>query len=111
MKFKQLFFIAAAAIMSAPALPSVAGGNDSTLYGEPAQSSVAARKILIDPNTRYVNIKQGESVNFSVGGKTFGWHFNGAANRAAFDLRDIAPPDMLDWPVTVYVAGDPDDKG
>lgn len=106
-----LLSIAAALVLCAAASPSVAQRTDGGLYGEAAQSSAVTREILIDPNTRYVNVKQGEIVNFDVGGKTFAWHFNGKPNVRAFDLRDIAPPDTLDRPVTVYVAVDPNDKG
>jgi hypothetical protein len=111
MKSKPLLSIAATLILSAAALSSVAERNDGSPYGDPAQSSATTREILIDPNTRYVNVKQGEIVNFDVGGKTFAWHFNGKPDARAFDLRDIAPPDTLDRPVTVYVAADPNDKG
>jgi hypothetical protein len=111
MKFRPFLSLAATLILSAAASPSIAERNDGSPYGDPAQSSAATREILIDPNTRHVNVKQGEIVNFDVGGKTFAWHFNGRSDPRAFDLRDIAPPDTLDRPVTVYVAGDPNDKG
>jgi hypothetical protein len=111
MKFRPLLPIVATLILSAAALPSVARRDDSGIYGEPAQSPASTREILIDPNTRHVNVTQGETVNFKVGGKSFAWNFNGAANRRVFDLRDIAPEDTLDRPVTVYVAAGPDDKG
>jgi hypothetical protein len=111
MKSKPLLSITATLVLFAAAVPSVSEINGGSPYGGPAQSSAAVREILIDPNTRYVNVEQGETVNFHVGGKTFAWHFNGRPGARAFDLRDIAPPDTLDRPVTVYVAADPNDKG
>ncbi|MEN3363743.1 MAG: hypothetical protein V7606_1017 [Burkholderiales bacterium] len=110
-KIAPLLFIAATLIMSALALASNAGKNNGALYGGPAGSPAATREILIDPNTRHVNVKQGEIVNFDVGGKSFAWHFNGEVDRRVFDLRDIAPDNTLDRPVTVYVAADPNDMG
>jgi hypothetical protein len=112
MKFKALLSIITALIPWTVALPSVAQGIYGSPYGDPAQSSAATREILIDPNTKSVNVKRGEIVTFNVGERTFTWRFDGKPHdRLAFDLRDIAPPDTLDRPVTVYVAGDSNDKG
>jgi hypothetical protein len=111
MKSRLLLSFAATLAISPVALPSVAERNGGGIYGQPAPSPATTREILIDPNTRYVNVKQGEVVNFDMGGKAFAWHFNGKPNPRAFDLRDIAPPDTLDRPVTVYIAGDPEDMG
>lgn len=111
MRSTSLVSIPAALALSLAVFPSVAERTGSGPYGAVAQSRAATREILIDPNTRHVNVKQGEIVNFDIGGKTFAWHFNGPSNVRAFDLRDIAPPDTLDRPVTVYVAADPDEKG
>jgi hypothetical protein len=111
MNSRPLLSIAATLAMSSAALPSIAERNAGGLYGETAQSPAATREILIDPNTRHVNVRQGEVINFDVGGKTFAWHFNGRPDPRAFDLRDIAPPDTLDRPVTVYVAADPANMG
>ncbi|MEN3294429.1 MAG: hypothetical protein V7642_3682 [Burkholderiales bacterium] len=111
MKFRLLLPMVATLLLSVAALPSVARRDDSGIFGEPAQAPASTREILIDPNTRYVNVTQGEIVNFKAGGKSFAWHFNGAPNRRVFDLRDIAPEDTLDRPVTVYVAAAADDRG
>jgi hypothetical protein len=110
MKFRLLVPIVMALILCAAALPSVARRDDSGIYGQPAPPSASEREILIDPNTRYVNVARGETVNFRVGGNTFAWQFNGVPNRRVFDLRDIAPQDTLDRPVTVYVAPGPDER-
>jgi hypothetical protein len=46
-------------------------------------------------------------VKFVVGDKTFIWNFDVAESVNSFDLSQVAPNSMLDRPVTVYVAPDP----
>lgn len=75
--------------------------------GDPIPHSEAEITIEIFPQTKWVNVTGGETVRFVVGDKAFGWAFNVPYGTRPFDLQRIAPPGMLDRPVTAYVAPDP----
>lgn len=64
----------------------------------------ADRVAEIGADTKYVNVTGGEVVKFVLGGKSFEWYFN-AYGSAVFDLKEIAPADILgDRAVKVYVS-------
>ena len=100
--------VLAAAIM-ATVLASCAARTDYTgLYGLPAPPSAwADRVIRIGPDTRYVNVEGGQTVRFIAGDKSFAWHFMVAGTVHSFDLKEVAPPGILDHTVTAYVSPDP----
>jgi streptogramin lyase len=77
------------------------------LLGDPAPLSMASRSIPIHADTRYVNVKGGDTVQFVVGDKAFAWYFSGPLNVWRFDLRRVAPAGMLDREVLVYVSPNP----
>ena|SRR5229473_3306265 len=83
------------ASMSAHALTS------ADLLGAPAQPAAADRTIVVDGNTKYLNVTKGEIVDLQVNGKEFAWEFDGVQDR--FALNRITPEGLLDHPVTVYV--------
>lgn len=64
--------------------------------------SQAERSITIEADTRWANVRQGESIRFVVGAAEFGWRFDGRAH--SFDLMQVAPAGSLTRPLTVYVA-------
>jgi hypothetical protein len=92
--------------LSVTALSSMAA-PPLDLLGDPAPQGAAERTIAITPDTKYVNVTGGQVVEFDVGGKTFTWDFDGAANVTSFDLNRVAPSGMLDHAVTAYVAPNP----
>ena len=104
MKTTLLIPTVLALTLSLSAVSSIAAPN-LNLLGETAPAATAVRTITITPDTRYVNVQDGQAVNFDVGGKTFTWAFNGPV--ASFDLNRVAPPGLLDHVVTAYVAPDP----
>jgi hypothetical protein len=77
------------------------------LYGDPAPSSAATRTIVIQPNTRHVNVEGGEVIRFVAGDKEFAWNFFVARGVSNFRLNEVAPPGVLDHEVQVYVSLDP----
>jgi hypothetical protein len=77
------------------------------LLGQPAPVTAAQRTIVINPDTKYVNVEGGQIVKFVVGDKAFAWDFFVARTIGAFDLNAVAPPGMLDHPVRAYVSPDP----
>jgi hypothetical protein len=107
MKIKLLVPAALALTLSVSALSSMAATVDVNLLGESVPATSAGRTISITPDTTYVNVQGGQTVNFDVGGKTFTWDFDGPDSVAAFDLNRVAPPGLIDHPVTAYVAPNP----
>ncbi len=95
--------IAPTPVPSAEALASRDPGSD--LFGSAATASMVTRRIVIKPETGYVNVTGGEVIRFDVGGKSFVWNFNGT--RSSFDLGLIAPAGLLGRKVTAYVAPNP----
>ena len=85
-------------------LPAAAQDTRSLLWGSAVPVAQAQRSIAINPDTRWVNVAQGETIRFVAGGAEFGWRFDGPGARA-FDLQQIAPSGALSRPITVYVAG------
>lgn len=77
------------------------------LLGTAAPAAASTRTIVIGPETRYVNVIGGEIIRFTVGEKSFGWSFSGAVGVTRFDLREVAPPGLLQQTVFAYVAPNP----
>lgn len=73
--------------------------------GQLMPTASADRTIVIDSNTRSVNVTQGEKVKFIVNGKEFAVDFDGAAEPV--DLQALAPAGVLDHSVNAYVADSP----
>lgn len=106
----KLTFISTAVLalaLSGASLTGFAKPPPAKLLGDPAPATVAARTIVIRPNTKSVNVVGGETVRFKVDGKSFAWSFNVPETVTSFDLNRVAPADMLDHKVKVYVATDP----
>jgi hypothetical protein len=62
------------------------------------------RAVAIDANTRYVNVTNGDTVRFDVGGKAFTYTFDTYDNVNEVDLAKIAPAGVNVPNVRVYVA-------
>lgn len=78
------------------------------LYGQALdEAAITHYVVVIHPGTRHINIQGGDSVRFMVDGRTFAWQFNVARTIDSFDLREVAPPGLLDHPVIAYVSPDP----
>jgi hypothetical protein len=78
------------------------------LLGDLVPPGQATRVIRIEPSTRYVNARWGDTVAFVSHGKEFAYRFDGAPGRSAFDLRQVAPAGTLDHEVTAYIEGSDD---
>jgi hypothetical protein len=78
-------------------------GGETPLYllGTPVPDTTVERRIDIGPETRWANVRQGESVLFVVGAQSFGWRFDGPPR--SFNLQRVAPAGVLGRPLTVYV--------
>lgn len=107
MNAKMLFLIMSASTLSAACTSPIGSSPRVDLLGDPAPVSAATRTIVIAPDTRYVNVTGGETIQFIVGDKSFAWNFDGAQYVSQFDLTQAAPPGVLDHTVMAYVAPNP----
>lgn len=88
---------------------------DASPYGTPLNDGKPVhharsvdRTIIIDANTKHINVTGGETVRFVVGDSSFEWLFDTYATSPVFDLKAIAPDGVLDHQsVKVYVSPDP----
>lgn len=101
---RNLLFPGVVLIISVMTSPSIPARNYIPLYGTPAEPSQATRTIVIRPNTKYVNVTEGDVVKFVAGDKTFAWKFDTALTVHDFELNEVAPPGTLDHPVRAYIA-------
>lgn len=77
------------------------------LLGNPASVGTGERILVITPQTKHVNVIGGEVIDFKVGDKAFAWHFFVGLTVTHFDLKNVAPPGVLDHSVIAYVEPDP----
>ena len=104
MKAKYTF--AAALILSCASLSAMAAdGSDAhqNLLGDPAPASAAGRVVKIDANTHYVNVTEGETIQFVAdNGTSATWTFDNPF-RSQVKLQKILPAGSLDHTVIAYV--------
>ncbi|WP_295994165.1 CzcE family metal-binding protein [Rugamonas sp.] len=82
--------------------------NKPAPYGNRALSDKADREIVITADTKWINVTNGETVQFTMDGKSFTWHFRTVGDEVAFQLSKIAPPDFSNVDkLRVFVAADP----
>jgi hypothetical protein len=99
--------MAAAPAFSWPSTKYSPSGDRHDLYGDPTPTEGATRTIVIQPDTKWVNVEGGEIIKFVVGDKTFGWAFNVGNGVSSFDLSLVAPAGILNRHVMAYVSPDP----
>jgi hypothetical protein len=98
--------LAAATLLGLLAAAGAQAATSTRLLGEPVPTEQAQRTVVIGPDTKWVNVTQGEIVRFDAQGRDFAFDFDGLPR--AVNLAAIAPPGTVDHPVTVYVAGNPE---
>ena len=104
--FKTLRTMSICTAIIGAGLAQAAPGTTAN-YGSAASAGFADREIMIKPGTKWVNVNNGETVAFTVNGKTFTWHFDTLRAEDQFELQQIAPEDVDVGVVTVYVASNP----
>ena len=108
------FSTAAAAVALALTMASAAsaGGYGPTEdYGEMGMPDIYNRVITITPQTKWVNVNQGEDVKFvdTATGQSFVWNFD--TTNPVFDLATVAPAGALgDQHVMAYVQENHNDE-
>jgi len=81
--------------------------NKTNVHGTADTATTNTRVILVQPSTKYVNVIQGDTVNFVVGGKSFAWHFDTLRDSDSFLMSDIAPREIETSTVRIFVAPNP----
>lgn len=106
---KACIALAFAGLTSSALVPAYAAGPRGTAadYGTPASTNFAMRTIVVDGNTKWVNVTNGETVQFSVDGQSFTWHFDTFPDETSFDMAKIAPAGIKAGSIRVYVAPNP----
>lgn len=103
MKTNTSFAATVAFLLSLASLSAMASPTPVALTGDAAPSSYATRTVNIDPNTKYVNVKGHDVVQFvAANGKSVTWSFDNPATYA-MKLSTIMPAGGLDHEVMVYV--------
>jgi phosphate-selective porin len=95
-----------AAVLLAGAASATTFTGTSADYGM-ATTSGAERTVVVQPGTKYINVDDGETVEFVVNGQKFDWHFQTFKGESSFKLSEIAPQGVMVGDVQVYVASDP----
>jgi hypothetical protein len=90
-----------AVVISASAVISANAASTPNFIGQLVQTDSADRTIVVDADTRHVNVTQGEKVKFVVSGREFVVAFDGVAQD--IDLRELAPQGALDHLVRTHV--------
>lgn len=105
---KSLKLAAAALLIAATAGTALASAPHATPgdYGNIAAAGTASRKIDLSSGTRYVNVADGETIEFSNGSDSVTWHFNTYPGSTVVDLSTIAPG-LNAQGVRVYVQENP----
>lgn len=110
---KTKLHFAAALILAGASLSALAStgahtGAHTFLAGDRVSDAAAERTVTIAPDTRFVNVKAGETVKFvAANGQSTTWSFDNP-NIFEVKLRKIMPAGSLDHKVMVYVARNPD---
>lgn len=76
-------------------------------FGTTAPIAAATRTVTIAPQTRYVNVNQGDIVKCEVDGKVFAWQFDTDRPQGWLDLSLFAPKGTNTHAVQVFVGSNP----
>ena len=110
MKVKSIFYDVMIVLLSAVNIFYFGIGAAQDRYGETAKPNGNSRRVTVNPNTTFVDVKAEETVTFNINGKSFTWKFDGVTTKSNFELGKISPAGILDHQVTVYVDRIPPDN-
>jgi len=106
-RMNTLAAVAFAFAAGVASLNASAANIDPANYGVAAQASAGARVVDITPGTRYINVTDGDTVTFNVGGQQFTWTFRVNHGEGVVALSAILPKELDAHGVMVYVGPDP----
>lgn len=98
-----ILLLSAATLSPLAAMAHHNGEYVKSPLGFAVAAPAAARNVTVDANTRYLNVNQGDVVQFNVDGQRFAWQFDTLGDRP-IDLATIAPADVHVHGVKVFVA-------
>ena len=75
--------------------------------GRVVMSDTADRDVAVDASTRWVNVTNGQTVRFTVGGQRFTFVFDAWPSTDSVPLSAIAPKGVTVPDVRVYIAPNP----
>jgi hypothetical protein len=75
--------------------------------GRVIMSDTADRDVTVDASTRWVNVTNGQTVRFTVGGQRFTYVFDAWPGTDSIPLSAIAPKGVTVPDVRVYIAPNP----
>ncbi len=75
--------------------------------GRVVMSDTADRDVAVDVSTRWVNVTNGQTVRFTVGGQRFTFVFDAWPSTDSVPLSAIAPKGVTVPDVRVYIAPNP----
>lgn len=75
--------------------------------GRVIMSDTADRDVAVDASTRWVNVTNGQTVRFTVGGQHFTFMFDAWPSTDSVPLSAIAPKGVTVPDVRVYIAPNP----
>jgi len=104
---KNLSLAITLAIAAASAAHAAAPSGSAADYGSAIAGGAGGRVIELTPQTRHINVTQGEVVTLRMGGESLTWQVRTFPNVNVFPLSKIAPQGALPQAVSVYVAADP----
>lgn len=81
--------------------------NGRASYGGSAPSGTADYKLVVTPAKKWLNVNNGDTVEFDVGNKEFTWHFDTLHDHVAVPLSTIAPAGFDTGATKVFVGKDP----
>ena len=100
----SILALAACAAGTAGAMPRPAVTMDA---GRIVTSDTADRDVAVDASTRWVNVSNGQTVRFTVGGQRFTFAFDAWPSTDSVPLSAIAPKGVTVPDVRVYIAPNP----
>jgi hypothetical protein len=100
--------LAGAALSATPA-QAISRTHAADYYGtlDIGAAPGAGRLVRIDEHTRWVNVTDGDTVRFEVGGKRFTFTFDAWNSVNSVELSAIAPAGVTVPKVRVYIAQNP----
>jgi hypothetical protein len=72
--------------------------------GSARSDAAPERTIVVEPNTKYINVANGETVKITAGAQNFNWSVNTGPNVQTVELKEIAPPQFPADGIRVYVS-------
>lgn len=108
---KVLLGLALSASLIAAGANAAPAAHDASWYGAPVTVQKGARTIVVTPQTRYVNVTNGETVTFAVGEQRFSFQFQTYPQTQVTELSTIAPAGVEVGGVRVYIADNTEGRG